>query len=402
MCILKHATNPLSLSQIFVSTRIPNASGFSHHARNGLLLAALAVCIVVAKSHLASQQPGGQSAGGAIIGVIQDDRGAPLTNAKVTLTAVDVSSTINTQADGKFEFHNLKPAQYRITVEAARFRKEAVNVTLRPDETFATPPIKLTPSSLHVAVLDAASQPLAGVTVSLYAKDRVAVGALAARSVTDQYGDAYFGRLAPGSFQLIAALRGYDEYRSEVFISPGITTEFPLQLLVAPVIPINEKAVLRYTVPNLPSKNVQAVFQDSEGWMWFGTDKGIARFNGAEFKSSAVSRSPFERLAGDDVRSIAEDSGGTMWIATAQAVRRITKTGEPAGPALDYREPRQIFIDSRGTVWLAGLQGLFRFDGQALVPFAHSRELPSNDIRASRGRQSRELMDCNRRRCDGS
>src|SRR4030095_14020926 len=186
------------------------------------------------------------------------------------------------------EFHNLKPAQYRITVEAARFRKEAVNITLRPDETFATPPVKLTPSSLHVAVLDAGSQPLSGVTVSLYAKDRSAVGALAATSVTDVYGDAYFGKLAPGSFQLSAALRGYDEYRNDVFISPGITTEFPLQLLVAPVIPINAKAVSRYTVPKLRSKSVLSVFQDSDGWMWLGTDKGIARFNGAEFKSSAV------------------------------------------------------------------------------------------------------------------
>ena len=46
------------------------------------------------------------------------------------------------------------------------------------------------------------------------------------------------------------------------------------------------QAIIRYTVPNLPSKNVRAVFQDSDGWMWFGTDKGIARFNGAEFKSS--------------------------------------------------------------------------------------------------------------------
>jgi len=144
----------------------------------------------------------------AIIGVIQDDRGTPLANAKVTLNSGDVSASTTTQADGKFEFHNLKSGQYRITVEAARFRKEAVNITLRPDEILASPPIKLTPSSLHVAVLDAGSQALPGVTVSLYAKERATVGALAARSISDQYGDAFFGRLAPGSSQLIGTLRG--------------------------------------------------------------------------------------------------------------------------------------------------------------------------------------------------
>jgi len=281
-----------------------------------------------------------------------------------------------------FQFHNLLPAQYRLTVEAARFRKEAVTITLRPDETFATPAVKLTPSSLHVAVLDAGSQPLPGVTVSLYTKERAVVGARAARSITDQYGDAYFGKLAPGSFQLSATLRGYDEYRNDVFISSGITTEFPLQLLVAPVIPINEKAVSRYTVPNLPSKNVQAAFQDSEGWMWFGTDKGVARFNGAEFKSSAVAGSAFELLAGEDVRSITEDRNGTIWIATARGLRRITKVGEDCGPAFDVHEPRQVLVDSGNTIWVAGAHGLSRFDGRALIPFAHSRELPSDDVRA--------------------
>src|SRR6185295_9948131 len=269
---------------------------------------------------------------------------------------------------------------YRLTVEAARFRKESVTVGLRPDETFAAPPIKLIASSLHVAVLDAGSQPLAGVTVNLYAKDRAAVGALAARSVTDQYGDAYFGKLPPGSFQLSATLRGYDEYRNDVFISPGITTEFPLQLLVAPVIPINEKAVTRYSVPNLPSKNVRAVFQDSAGWMWFGTDKGLARFNGAEFKTSAEAGSPFERLAGEDIRSIAEDKSGTIWLAAGRSVRRISKGGSDVGTELDTPSARQVFVDSRGGVRGASAEGLLRCDGAKLVP--HPSEPPSVDVRS--------------------
>ncbi len=231
-------------------------------------------------------------------------------------------------------------------------------------------------------MLDAGNQPLAGVTVSLYAKERAATGGLAARSATDQYGDAYFGRLAPGSYQLTASLRGYDEYRNDVFISPGITTDFPLQLVVAPVIPINEKAVARYTVPNLPSKNVQAVFQDSEGWMWFGTDKGVARFNGADFKSSSVVGSGLEQLAGEDIRSIAEDRNGTMWIATARGVRRIAKNGDEAGPAFDVREPRQLLVDSGGAVWLTTADGLLQFDGRDLTALAHSQELRDVDALA--------------------
>jgi streptogramin lyase len=349
--------------------------------RSGVLFALLILIVVVIGS-LVDRRSAAQSQNAAVIGTIQDDKGAPVAGAKVTLTSGDFSLSKSTQADGRFEFRNLKPAEYRITVEAARFRKEIVTVTVKPDETLAAPPIKLMPSSLHVAAFDSGSQPLGGVTVSLYAKERATVGPLNARSVTDQYGDAYFAKLAPGSYQLGATLRGYDEYRSDVFISSGITTEFPLQLLVAPVIPINEKAMLRYSVPNLPSKNVQTVFQDSEGLLWFGTDKGIARFNGSEFKSSSQPGSAFEKLAGEDVRSIAEDRSESIWLVTAKSIRRITKNGAELGTAFPIGDARQVFVDSRGTVWAATSEGLLQFDGRTLETFAHSPELPSDDIRA--------------------
>ena len=365
-----------------MSTRIPSKASLTDRASKALLVLTLLAIFQVKGVYFAGQQPATPGTAGAIIGTIQDERGTPLANAKVTLSSGDLVTSISTQADGKFEFHNLKAGPYRITVEAARFRKESVNATLRPDETFAMPPVKLIPSSLHVAVLDAGNQPLSGVTVSLYAKERSAVGALAARSVTDEYGDAFFGRLSPGSFQLSATLRGYDEYRNDVFISAGITTEFPLQLLVAPVIPMNEKAVSRYTVPNLPSKNVQAIFQDGEGWMWFGTDKGLARFNGAEFKSSAAAGSALDQFSGEDVRSIAEDKTGMIWLATNHGVRRISRSGEDGGPLLWVRDPREIVVDTSGDVWVGGSEGLAHFDGRVFVPVAPSSESAIDGVRA--------------------
>lgn len=346
------------------------------------VLFALLIVIGIAAGSLESRRSIAQTENAAIIGAIQDDKGAPLANAKVTLISGDLSQSRSTQADGRFEFRSLKPGEYRITVEAARFRKETVTVSVRPDETLAAPPIKLMPSSLHVAVLDAGGQPLAGVTVSLYGKERTTVGSLTSRNPTDQYGDAYFARLAPGSYQLSATLRGYDEYRSDVFISSGITTEFPLQLLVAPVIPINEKAMSRYSAPNLPSKNVQTVFQDNEGWLWFGTDKGIACFNGSEFKSSSQPGSAFEKLAGEDIRSIAEDRNETIWVAAAKSIQRIAKSGAEVGAPLVVSDARQVLVDSRGTVWIATPDGLFQFNGRELAVFAHTPELPSDDVRA--------------------
>jgi ligand-binding sensor domain-containing protein len=369
-----------------VSTRIPGniASRSFFRGAHQFIIAVLLFVLAAATDGLLTPHNASQAEGAAITGVIQDDRGTPVAGAKVTLTSQDFSSPKLTQPDGKFEFRNLKPGQYRIIAEAPKFRKAVVAITIaRPDEVINQPPIQLVASSLHVAVLDASNQPLRGVTLTLSGKERGTTTAPADRKTTDEGGDAYFGRLAPGSYQLTATLRGYDEYRNDVFITSGVPTDLPLQLQVAPVIPINEKAVKRYGLPNLPSKNVQAIYQDSEGWMWFGTDKGMARFNGTDFKSSSVAGTPYEALAGEDVRSIAEDRNGTIWIATSRGLRRVSKTGDDLGAALAGRDVRHISVDSRGNLWIATAEGLFKFDGADLNSPISTHGLPSIDVRAT-------------------
>src|SRR5262249_36822078 len=174
---------------------------------------------------------------GTVAGIVQDEQGTPVAGAKVTITRRDnlASWSTLTQADGKFEFKNLYPANYALTAEAAGFRRENAAITItRPGEPVSAA-LKLKPTSLHVAVFDAGTrQPLAGVSVTVAARERGA-SQQAGRAVTDEAGDAYFGRLAPGSYQITAALRGFDEYHSVVFISSGkITTEFALPLSIAP------------------------------------------------------------------------------------------------------------------------------------------------------------------------
>jgi len=344
------------------------------------VLLAIITLMMISTARFALQTTPQQPEGASIAGTVQDDRNAPVADVKVTISSKEFSASALTQADGKFEFKSLKPAQYTITAEAARFRKQktTLNIT-KPDEVL-NPVIKLTLSSLHVAVFDSNNQPLGKVTVTVQAKD-VAPPAALHRATTDESGDAYFGRLAPGSYLLTATLPGYDEYRSEVFISLGITTEFPLRLLVAPLIPINEKALARFGVPKLPSKNVQAVFQDSEGWIWLGTDKGLARFNGTEFYSSAANNSSYQPLDGADIRSIAEDRTGIIWIATSRGIIRILRDGTDAGGLLNNVAVHHLSVDSKGRVWVATISGLFRFDNNAFRPFQQG--LPSNDVQAT-------------------
>ncbi len=363
-----------------VSRRIPRISVQPSGARasrtSNFAFAALSVLLVVAAGFFFRSAIAAQTEGAIIVGTVQDDRGQAVADVKVTITAEGFSQSTLTRANGKFEFKNLTPRQYVITAEASRFRKERISVTITRIDEAPAPLIKLTPSSLHVAVFDAGNQPLSGVVVTLSSQDRPPQ-----RINTDEGGDVYFGRLAPGSYQLTAVLGGYEEYRNEVFISSGIMMEFSLKLVVAPTIPINEKAVMRVSVPNLPSKNVQAVFQDSAGWMWFGTDKGVARYNGSDFRSSATAGSAYEKLSGEDIRSIAEDRSGIIWLATPRGIRRIAKDGADAGIALGGRDARGVVADSRGQVWVATSTGVFKFDGEDFTLFDQAGGLPSNDVR---------------------
>jgi ligand-binding sensor domain-containing protein len=347
-----------------------------------------ALCIFVAASYpiiysQAHQTPAPQVNTAVVTGLVQDDKGTPLDKVSVTISAANFSASAITAADGKFEFKNLPPAKYLITAQATSFRKTQATVTItKPDEIVPPVTIKLAPFSLHVAVRDANDQALGGVTVSLYSQASAISGNPLARTVTDKTGDAYFGRLAPDTYTLTAVLRDYDEYRNQVFISSVTPTDFALQLFGAQVIPVNTKAITRYSVPNLPAKNVRAIFQDSEGWMWFGTEKGLARFNGAEFKSSAGAGSAYAHLISEDIRSIAEDSSKRIWIATLNGVKRMTKEGVEEGKWLNGVEARNIAVDANDIVWVSTAAGVFKFDGKDFEAFDESRGLPSNDTRA--------------------
>ena len=360
------------------------AAGGGRHTRGLALLIFLACVIGVRITAQQTPPPPPQSNTATITGVVQDSSGAPIDKVTVVLTGPAGAVSVVTDAEGKFEFKNLPPAAYVISVQAARFRKMQKSVTItRPDEVVPPLVLKLSPSSLRVAVYDADNKPLAGVTITLFPQGSANAETAAPRVVTDRNGDAYFGSLASGSYTLTAVLRGYDEYRNDnVFISSGITTDFPLQLAVAPLIPINAKATMRHSMPNLPSKNVHAVLQDSEGWMWFGTDKGVARFNGAEFKSSLGQGSAYANLAGEEVRAIAEDREGYIWIATTSGVRRISKMGKPDGRWFAGVEARGLHIDSHNRVWIATVMGVFKFEEKSYEVFDESRGLPANDTRA--------------------
>ena len=60
----------------------------------------------------------------------------------------------------------------------------------------------------------------------------------------------------------------------------------------------------------LPSSNIYRTFQDSKGYLWVCTDKGIARYNGYEFRVFTIK----DGLFYNDIWDCFEDSQGRLWL----------------------------------------------------------------------------------------
>ena len=111
------------------------------------------------------------------------------------------------------------------------------------------------------------------------------------------------------------------------------------------------------TDDGLPHNNVNAVLQDSTGFMWFGTAGGLARFDGREFREM---NPPAEfRANGFNIRGVAEERPGVLVVVPAgNTVLRLSGAEwsvHPLNAALAPLgdPPVGVYGDSAGTVWVA-------------------------------------------------
>lgn len=65
------------------------------------------------------------------------------------------------------------------------------------------------------------------------------------------------------------------------------------------------------TFDGLPSQVVYSVLQDSKGFIWMGTQNGLCRFDGKNFKNYTTD----DGLPDNEVLSVAEDKTGRIWLS---------------------------------------------------------------------------------------
>jgi ligand-binding sensor domain-containing protein len=122
---------------------------------------------------------------------------------------------------------------------------------------------------------------------------------------------------------------------------------------------------------------VNALLQDRKGFVWFGTDKGLFRFDGLHYKQY----SDLDSLPDEQITALAEDSVGRLWIGHASGLISYmdkgimatfeTREGSAVEPISD------ILFDSKGTMWFGTRNdGLYYFRNERLHRIDEQEGLP--------------------------
>ncbi len=174
----------------------------------------------------------------------------------------------------------------------------------------------------------------------------------------------------------------------------------------------------------LPENSVTSIAQTPDGYLWMGTEAGLARFDGIKFTVYEKRNTPaigsnfvtalltdhtgalwigsaggglavmkdglFKRVSGADfsetVTSFYEDRHGVLWIGTdGNGIVQCKKGVFRRFHTQDGLADNAVFSitgDDKGTVWVGTQSGLSRISGGHFTAFANQRAFDHLPIRA--------------------
>jgi ligand-binding sensor domain-containing protein len=144
-----------------------------------------------------------------------------------------------------------------------------------------------------------------------------------------------------------------------------------------------------YTVAQgLASNKVLSIAEDKAGYVWFGTDGGLSRYDPREDVGAGASTgskcfttyTTKEGLANNAVFSIAGDKTGNLWFGTGGGgVSRYDGTSfttYSTAQGLANNTVYAIADDKTGSLWFGtGDGGVSRYDGKAFTTYSTAQGL---------------------------
>ena len=173
-------------------------------------------------------------------------------------------------------------------------------------------------------------------------------------------------------------------------------------LLISLIITTNIVYVSAYTNINfknitseygLSQGTVETIIQDDKGYMWLGTNDGLCRYNGYEFKIYKHDEESKNSITNNYIVDIKQDKSGNIWVGTANGLSKIdTKTDTITNYNMNDEEKKlshynigDILITKSGDVLVGTSDGLNIYDekkDEFYRIFNKENELSSQYIRS--------------------
>ncbi len=115
------------------------------------------------------------------------------------------------------------------------------------------------------------------------------------------------------------------------------------------------------TEQGLSQSTVTCIFQDSDGFMWFGTFSGLNRFDGYNLIENRFDPSNQHSVSDNHIRTICQDTANVLLVGTMNGLNRYyANTGEfirlfhdPDDPAsLSHNTIYKVLKDRDGDIWI--------------------------------------------------
>lgn len=131
----------------------------------------------------------------------------------------------------------------------------------------------------------------------------------------------------------------------------------------------------------LPQDTIRAIAQTKDGYLWLGTDEGLARFDGYEF---VVFNKANGDLLANAITALAGADDGSLWIGTTNGFAQY-RDGRfqwfTTQEGLPDNDVAGLYTDHTGALWIVAGIYLSRYEHGTFTNFAPGPEMPITSAR---------------------
>ncbi|HAS46837.1 MAG TPA: hypothetical protein DCS93_40505, partial [Microscillaceae bacterium] len=167
-------------------------------------------------------------------------------------------------------------------------------------------------------------------------------------------------------------------------VSIGLNNDIWISSFNKGVVRFDGTSVCHYTIKQgLASNNIYSVYNDSRGNTWFGTSKGISKYDGHSFTNYELNKK-----SNILITAIVEDYNGNIWFGTSKGICKFDGKyfiwyTEKQGVTSKFIT--SLSVDQNNNLWISNRKGINKFNGVNFENFTTKEGLTSNFISSAIG-----------------